>query len=305
MSNNFQLSDQADPNKLFLTKFSELEGRLDPAMVLYQRKIKNFKFHTRCFSKLLRNNPQYGANEAGIDRRSLNEPRYIRITDIDEYGLLKNGLGKTAKILETQYLLSHNDILVARSGATVGKTYIHKLNKNLYFYAGYMIRFSVDENKANPDYVFYYTQLSFFKEWVDAIQRAAGQPNINAEEYKSLKIPIPPKKIQSEIVAKMDVAYATKKRNEAEAQKLLGGIDDYLLGELGIELPEQAENTLQSRIFTRQLSEVSGGRFDPKLYNNITVALKRAVNNSYFPSTTLRKLIISNDAGDWGNELNN
>ena len=103
----------------------------------------------------------------------------------------------------------------------------------------------------------------------------------------------------------MDVAYATKKRNEAEAQKLLGGIDDYLLGELGIELPEQAENTLQSRIFTRQLSEVSGGRFDPKLYNNITVALKRAVNNSYFPSTTLRKLIISNDAGDWGNELNN
>ena len=162
MSNNFQLSDQADPNKLFLTKFSELEGRLDPAMVLYQRKIKNFKFHTRCFSKLLRNNPQYGANEAGIDRRSLNESRYIRITDIDEYGLLKNGLGKTAKILETQYLLSHNDILVARSGATVGKTYIHKLNKNLYFYAGYMIRFSVDENKANPDYVFLLYSVKFF-----------------------------------------------------------------------------------------------------------------------------------------------
>ena len=263
---SFQLSPDVDKNKIFLVQLSELEGRLDPAMVLYQRKIKNFKFHTKCFSKLLKNNPQYGANEAGIDRQSLNESRYIRITDIDEYGLLKNGLGKTAKILETQYLLSHNDILVARSGATVGKTYIHKSNKNLYFYAGYMIRFSVDKNEVNPDYVFYYTQLSFFKEWVDAIQRAVAQPNINAEEYKSLKIPIPPKEIQSEIVAKMDTAYDSKKCWEEEAQKLLGGIDDYLLGELGIELPEQTENTLQSRIFIRQLSEVSGGRFDPKYY---------------------------------------
>jgi restriction endonuclease S subunit len=212
--NNFQLSEQADPNKIFLTKFSELEGRFDPLMVLYQRKIKKFKFETKAFSQLLKNNPQYGANEVGIDRKLKNEPRYIRITDIDKYGLLKNNLGKTAEVLENQYLLSNNNILIARSGATVGKAYIHKTaqNKNVCFYAGYMIRFIVDESQVKPDYIFYYTQLNVYKEWVNAIQRASGQPNINAEEYKSLKIPIPPKNIQADIVAKMDKAYQDKKK---------------------------------------------------------------------------------------------
>jgi len=58
-------------------------------------------------------------------------------------------------------------------------------------------------------------------------------------------------------------AYAAKKQKEAEAQALLDSIDDYILGELGIELPEKQENSLQNRIFMRQLSEVSGNRFDP------------------------------------------
>ncbi|CAC9551948.1 Type I restriction-modification system, specificity subunit S (EC 3.1.21.3) [uncultured Gammaproteobacteria bacterium] len=268
--NNFQLSEQADPNKIFLTKFSELEGRFDPLMVLYQRKIKKFKFETKAFSQLLKNNPQYGANEVGIDRKLKNEPRYIRITDIDKYGLLKNNLGKTAEVLENQYLLSNNNILIARSGATVGKAYIHKTaqNKNVCFYAGYMIRFIVDESQVKPDYIFYYTQLNVYKEWVNAIQRASGQPNINAEEYKSLKIPIPPKNIQADIVAKMDKAYQDKKDKETQAQNLLNSIDDYLLDELGIDFPKQTDNSLKARIFTKKLSEVVGGRFDAEYYQN-------------------------------------
>ena len=65
----------------------------------------------------------------------------------------------------------------------------------------------------------------------------------------------------------MDAAYANKKQKETEAQRLLAGIDGYLLDELSIQLPERKENTLQSRMFTRQLSEVSGGRFDPIYYS--------------------------------------
>ena len=64
----------------------------------------------------------------------------------------------------------------------------------------------------------------------------------------------------------MDESYSNKQKKEAEAQQLLDSIDHYLFGELGIDLPKKEENTLQSRIFTRQLSEVSGGRFDPKYY---------------------------------------
>jgi restriction endonuclease S subunit len=265
---SFFLGLDVDKDKIFLVNLKELEGRLDPIMSLYQRKITKFKYTTQNLSSLLKQKPQYGANEASKPRFSLQEPRYVRITDIDEYGLLKNNIGVTAESIENQYILNDNDILFARSGATVGKTYIHKLDNTNYscFFAGYMIRFVVDETKISPDYVFAYTQLKTYSKWVSSIQRAAGQPNINSEEYKSLKIPIPPKEIQDKIISQMDDAYAAKKQKELEAQQLLDSIDDYLLGELGIELPEPEENTIQNRIFIRNLSEVSGDRFDPSFY---------------------------------------
>nr|VFK65163.1 MAG: type I restriction enzyme, S subunit [Candidatus Kentron sp. UNK]VFK71315.1 MAG: type I restriction enzyme, S subunit [Candidatus Kentron sp. UNK] len=272
---SFELSPGVDRDRVFLVQWSELEGRLDPTMALYQRKIAGFKYKAKSFSDLLVFKPQYGASEAGIDRKSHYEPRYIRITDIDEYGLLKNEIGKTAKVISPQYYLNNNDLLFVRSGATVGKAYIHKGKEVRYpcFYAGYMIRFVVDKRKVDPNYVFSYTQLSTYRNWVFAIQRAAGQPNINAAEYKALKIPVPPEEIQSQIVAKMDAAYVAKKQKEAEAQRLLDSIDDYLLGELGIELPEEEENTVESRVFIRRLSEVSGGRFDAPIHHKKYILL--------------------------------
>lgn len=218
---------------------------------------------------MLKLKPQYGANETGIERRSSDEPRYIRITDIDEYGMLKQGLGKTARNVESRYLLRNNDLLLARSG-TVGKAYIHKTKEITApcFYAGYMIRFVVNEEKISPDYVFAYTQLETYRNWVAAIRRVALQPNINAEEYKSLRIPVPPREIQAQVVAKMDAAYAARKQKEAEAERLLDGIDAYLLGELGIEQPEPEENTLQNRMFIRRFSDISGERFDAPFHQH-------------------------------------
>lgn len=265
---SFQLLPSVNENKIFMVKRSDLEDRLDPVMALYQRKNTQFKYRTEHFSSLLKSNPQYGASEAGKTRLSVDDPRYIRITDIDKYGLLKNEIGKTAETIAPRYILKNNDILIARSGATVGKSYIHKINNVDYlcFYAGYMIRFIVDDEKINPDYIFTYTQLGVYGEWVSAIQRSAGQPNINAEEYKSLKIPIPPTEIQDQIVAKIDAAYTIKKQRETEAQRLLDSIDDYLLGELGFELQETKKNTINQRIFKRKFSEVVGRRFDPLYY---------------------------------------
>ncbi len=260
--NNFQLSPTLNKDTVFLVKRSELEGRFDPVMVLYQAKIQNLKYNSKNLGSILKSNPQYGANEVGINRQSCNEIRYIRITDIDNDGLLKNKIGKTANKIEDKYLLNFNDLLLARSGS-VGRAYLHKENNHKSIFAGYLIRFVIDELKASPDYIFSYMQLKFYKEWVNAIQRTVAQPNINVEEYKSLQIPIPPKKIQKDIVAKMDAAYISKQQNDEKARQLLDSIDDYLLGELGIKLPEKKENTLQDRIFTRRLSEVSGGRFDP------------------------------------------
>ncbi|MEH2412270.1 restriction endonuclease subunit S [Nostoc sp.] len=129
-------------------------------------------------------------------------PRYIRITDIDITGNLIQGLGVTANNIEQKHILNNNDLLIARSGNTVGKSYLHKSDNVDYecFFAGYMIRFIIDTNKSLPDYIFYYLQSKPYKQWVKAVQRITGQPNINAEEYKSLAIPLPLLEKQTEIV---------------------------------------------------------------------------------------------------------
>ncbi|WP_375781775.1 restriction endonuclease subunit S [Microcystis aeruginosa] len=114
--------------------------------------------------------------------------------------------------------------------------------------------------------------------------------SINSEQFVNLSLPIPPKETQENIVAKMDNAYAAKKQKELEAQRLLESIDDYLLGELGIELPEPEENTIKNRIFIRNLREVSGDRFDSYYYKNIFELLKQSVLNGKYPINRLRDL---------------
>ena len=194
----FKLSSQVDINKIFLASRSDLVGRFDPEMVLYNKAAKNFAFSTYSLNHFLKKKPQYGAGESGMQRNDINMPRYIRITDINEKGQLINDLGATAANIEDQYFLNNNDLLFARSGNTVGKAYLHKTDKVNYpcFYAGYMIRFIIDETQILPEFVSLYTQLTPYKKWVKAVQRTSGQPNINAEEYKSLPIPKPNIEIQ-------------------------------------------------------------------------------------------------------------
>jgi type I restriction enzyme S subunit len=270
---------------MFLVSCGALVQRFDPDMNLYVRKTLNFKFPVKFLKQFLRTNPQYGSNQAGIERNSAEEPRYVRITDIDEYGNLKDNLGVTAEIVEDKYVLNHNDLLFARSGATVGKVYLHKILNTDYtcFYAGYMIRFVVDETQLLPDYVFYYTQLDVYKEWTKAIQRAAGQPNINAEEYKSLPIPIPPLSTQTEIVNLFAQAYESKKAKEAEAQQLLASIDAYLLEKLGIADPKGFEKPLGSKpSFFVKFSQVQGKRFDPFYHKPEFEELEKSLKNGKY-----------------------
>ncbi|WP_347068754.1 restriction endonuclease subunit S [Flavobacterium sp. WV_118_3] len=286
----YNLPTHTDPNKIFIINRSELVDRWDGDMVLYNKILHNFKYDIVSLKNLLIKNPQYGANESGIIRTSFLEPRYIRITDIDEYGLLKNEIGVTAQNIESRFILDNDDILFARSGNTVGKAYIHKKDTVNYdcFFAGYMIRFVVDKSKILPDYLFTYTQLGVYKNWVKAIQRTAGQPNINAEEYKSLQIPLPGINIQKDIVSIFQSAYTKKQEKEAKAQQLLNSIDTYLLGELGISLPEK-DNSLQNRIFTTSFSEVTGGRLDPDYNSKYDFLINQDAN---FPFNTLGSLIV-------------
>ena len=252
----------------FIAKPHELFDRFDPKYVAFKRRAASFRYPAVTMGSLLSEPPEYGAGEAGVERENDTTPRYIRITDIDENGELLPGLGMTAARIEPQYLLRDGDLLFARSGNTVGKCYLHDSERVDYpcFYAGYMIRFRFDE-KVLPRYVFAFAQTPYYREWVSAIQRSAGQPNINAQEYRSLELPLPPLPEQRKIVAELDAAYAAKRAADEKAAKLLASIDDMVLNELGIAKLPKPDTSLASRIFTVPASEVVNGRLDSYSYS--------------------------------------
>ena len=197
-------------------------------------------------------------------------------------------LGATVANLDDKYILNENDIVIARSGATVGKAYIHKHLPYTCVYAGYLIRFIVDSEKILPDYLFAYTQLNTYKEWVNAIQRPSAQPNITAEEYQSLEIPLPNLSKQQEIVDHINEAYTQKQAKETEAQQLLDSIDDYLLKELGITLPNlKAE--LTDRVFYVNYSDLSN-RLDPYYSLKYFQESFEAVHFGKYPVVSLKSL---------------
>lgn len=291
----YQVPEHIDRNKIFIVKQSEIKGRLDPKMALYNRKVRHTLYPKVKLKDILVCKPQYGASEPGVTRTNTLEPRYIRITDIDNYGLICNEeMGATAANIEDKYILFENDILIARSGATVGKSYIHKKKPYSCFFAGYLIRFTIDKNKALPEYIFTYTQLNTYKEWINAVQRPSGQPNINSEEYQSLEIPLPNIIVQQEIVNIINSAYNQKLQKESEAQQLLESIDTYILNELGITLPK-IKTDLKSRMFLVNRSELET-RFDPYYsqgyFKEAFSALYRG-NYPIYSIKSLSKLITS------------
>jgi type I restriction enzyme S subunit len=163
--------------------------------------------------------PQYGANASGIDATG-SRPRYVRITDIDPDGRLNPGGIVEAEIEDSsELLLQEGDLLFARSGNTVGKTYRYMSNDGPCVFAGYLIRFRINPSFADSQFVFYFTQSAAYQSWVMSKRRIAGQPNINGREYAALQIPLPPISEQRRIVEILHQADALrKKRAEADAK---------------------------------------------------------------------------------------
>lgn len=154
--------------------------------------LMRFKF---CLAEQLK----YGANESGVEYQP-DLPRYIRITDINSDGTLKEE-GKLSLNEEQAdgFLLKDGDILFARSGATVGKSFLYKSEYGNSAFAGYLIKASVNKIVI-PEFVNYITQSSYYDIWKDQIFTQATIQNISAEKYNQLPIVIPSKEEQQRIV---------------------------------------------------------------------------------------------------------
>lgn len=168
------------------------ELRFSTKHSFYTKKLNEVlsSLNTTPLKNLLLEPPQYGANESGKDYED-GDIRYIRITDVDFFGNLNVENKKTAENIDDKYMLSHNDFLFARSGNTVGKSFLYdeKIHETSIF-AGYFIRFKINFDLVDPTFFLFYTKSSLFELWKNSIIRVMGQPNINAEEYKELPVPI-------------------------------------------------------------------------------------------------------------------
>ncbi|MBU6360130.1 MAG: restriction endonuclease subunit S [Chloroflexi bacterium] len=174
-------------------------------------------YKTVTLGELIIGKQKYGANAPAVTLRQ-GMPRYIRITDIDDQGQLiydeAMGVELDATIIKS-YTLNDGDILIARTGNTVGKSFLYYSSNGPCVYAGYLIRFQPDKKKILPEYLFAVTKSSYYRSWLENTIRVGAQPNVNGAEYASMPVPLHPLDSQKHHLAELANLSAIIKNSEA------------------------------------------------------------------------------------------
>ena len=141
---------------------------------------------------LLAEPPSYGINAPAVPFDG-SLPTYIRITDIRNDGQFRPSPKVSVNGGEGgRFLLRLGDLVFARTGASVGKSYLYDLKDGPLVFAGFLIRVTPDASRLQPAYLAYYVQTQPYWEWVANNSARSGQPGINSREYGSLRLPLPP-----------------------------------------------------------------------------------------------------------------
>jgi type I restriction enzyme S subunit len=142
--------------------------------------------------KLLKGSPDYGVNAAAVPF-SEKLPKYLRITDISEDGRYLSDKQVSVDLDPTDgNYLDKGDIVLARTGASVGKSYQYRKVDGRLVFAGFLIRVKPDPRKLISTYLANFLTTDQFWKWVAVTSARSGQPGINSTEYSSLNISLPP-----------------------------------------------------------------------------------------------------------------
>ena len=140
---------------------------------------------------LLSESPSYGLNAASTGYR-VELPLYLRITDIDDEGkYLREGRVSVAQTVTSDAYLQPGDIAVARTGASVGKSYLCDGQDGPFVYAGFLIRLRPDPNKLLPALLAQWLRTDEYWRWITLTSARSGQPGINGTEYAGAAMPVP------------------------------------------------------------------------------------------------------------------
>lgn len=147
---------------------------------------------------------KYGIAASAVDYDA-ELPAYLRITDINDDGTLNwNDRKSVDDPAAYKYMLRDGDIVFARTGNSTGRNYYYDSRDGEFAFAGFLIRFSLDDKKVNPRYVKYYAQSKAYWDWVASFNTGSTRGNINAKTYAQMPIPLPDRPTQDSIVTLCD-----------------------------------------------------------------------------------------------------
>jgi hypothetical protein len=260
----FDFSEKLPFGEMFLVRSSEIEGRIDP---LYYQTIHNFIFAKQKKYTVSKMVDCIDMQRGRFGHRPRNDPKlyggdypFIQTGDIVKasqnagkitYSQTLNELGLKTSRLQTE------KAVILTIAANIGDTAILDYPA---CYPDSLIALTPKSDDLRLEYINIY--FKFIKSFLEDLAPQAAQKNINYQQLAPVPIVIPPLAVQDEIIRIYENALLARNSKQKQAQTLLTSINDYLLGELGITLPE-TDNSLNSRIFTVQMSEVGGGAFDP------------------------------------------
>lgn len=223
----------------------------------------------------------YGMNAAAKSYDG--ENKYIRITDIDESSSTYDDTDIVSPdgTLSDNYLVKERDILLARTGASTGKTYLYRKSDGKLYYAGFLIRANVTTH--NPYFVFSQLHTHRYWRWVSIMSARSGQPGINSQEYSSF--PVFTTSIQEEnkiakLLSLLDDRISTQNKIIEDLKKLKSAISERLFKDTKgdvITLSEICDIVKGEQINGELLSEhgkyyVMNGGTDPSgYYDNYNV----------------------------------
>ncbi|ANB35797.1 type I restriction enzyme S subunit [Rhodovulum sulfidophilum] len=183
--------------------------------------------------KLLKSTPTYGINSAACALGSGGYD-YLRITDIDEHGQLRqDGRAEVLHPSATHYFLEPDEIVVARTGASTGKSHQYTGPKERTVYAGFLIKLAPAITEVVPSYLFQFLQTDAYWSWIGENSVRSGQPGINGQQLSGMTLLVPQdlkeQKAIAEVLGDMDAEIQALDTRLEKARQVKEGMMQNLL----------------------------------------------------------------------------
>ncbi len=258
----FELSGEVNGEKIFLINLSEFSTQWSP----------NFYHKERLRYIEIFLNPSFQFSIKKLKQIVEFQNKKSIAFEVNKYIGMANIESNTGLYIETETekgkgdctVFKKGDILYGKLRPYLNKVYLAEFDGGCT--TEFVVMNTLDDNIVSNKFLSIFLLLDCVVNQTKHMMTGNTLPRLQTFDIENLMIPIPTKETQESIIKTYEIYFEKKQRKEQKAKELLDSIDNYLLDELGITLPE-IDNSLEKRIFEVNFSEISGNRFDPDYYS--------------------------------------